>query len=625
MRLASRGGGGLALGAFRPAPRFRQSTRRWVVASVSAAPSSFPEEAKAVSSSQTVSVTFVDPNGEGSVIHAQGQVGQSIMEVAKAHGVEIHGACGGKLQCATCHVIMEHQQFERLPPIGVREQDLLDTTFTLTETSRLGCQVKLRPDMEGMRLTLPDASAKGSHRMSLDQPRPKVSTSWTDVPASMPSLRKKSMTPTELLGRFQTVNGRTTASEQAAATASGMSQQSGQSAEAQLLTEELATQKRLAAHLESEIRQLRYKLASAGEEKSCSSGGGSCSSSSGGTEGARKSADAGSQKKPKEAISEKSAEADGGEEAEIEKAKAQLQRTRVDGAKLAGKVSFADIIGLDSAKQALHEALLWPAMADPSLFSGVRSQMRGLLLYGPPGCGKTMLARAAAAELCNHAAFFHVQPGDIMSKFYGDSQIRVLALQELVREASPAVVFFDEVDTLLSSRDASGIAEHHRATTNALLAWMDGFATNEQDERVFFLGATNRPEAIDEAALRRFGAAAEVAAPSEEARCALLRYLVSSKAAEQGHLADMEEDDLMVVAKRTQGFSLADVDRLVRNSFLEVLRQLPAPGIQPGLKPSHLPPVKLQHFEAVLAGQGGTGTAALSALLEKQAQKRRAA
>jgi SpoVK/Ycf46/Vps4 family AAA+-type ATPase len=281
-------------------------------------------------------------------------------------------------------------------------------------------------------------------------------------------------------------------------------------------------------------------------------------------------------------------------------------------------VGFSDIIGLEAAKQALREAILWPAVAHPTLFAGVRGNPRGLLLYGPPGCGKTMLARAAATELQGHAAFFRVRAGDVMSKFYGESQRRVQALEELVQEAAPAVVFLDEVDTLLGSRDAGSLAEHHRATTNALLAWMDGFGTG--DERVFFLGATNRAEAIDEAALRRFGDASEVGRPSEESRLALLKHLICEKAAAEGHMASMSDADLRDVAQRTDNYSLADVDRLVRRAFLEVLRSLPPPGIRPGLTPADVPPVTPEHFQIAIAAS--TGTSGLSAMLKERAEKR---
>jgi len=265
----------------------------------------------------------------------------------------------------------------------------------------------------------------------------------------------------------------------------------------------------------------------------------------------------------------------------------------------------------------MGEAILWPAVAHPTLFTGVRGNPRGLLLYGPPGCGKTMLARAAATELDGHASFFHVRAGDIMSKFYGEPQRRVQALEELVQEAAPAVVFLDEVDTLLGSRDAGSVAEHHRATTNALLAWMDGFGTG--DERIFFLGATNRAEAIDEAALRRFGEASEVASPSEAARLALLEHLIRQKAAPEGHMASLSDGDLVDVAQRTENYSLADVDGLVRRAFLEVLRQLPG-GVRAGLSPADVPPVTLEHFQSALAASAGTS--ALSAMLKTRAEKR---
>jgi SpoVK/Ycf46/Vps4 family AAA+-type ATPase len=232
-----------------------------------------------------------------------------------------------------------------------------------------------------------------------------------------------------------------------------------------------------------------------------------------------------------------------------------------------------------------------------------------------------MLARAAAAELGDRAAFFHVRPGDVMSKFYGESQRRVQALEELVQEAAPSVVFLDEVDSLVGSRDANGVAEHHRATTNALLAWMDGFGTG--DERVFFLGATNRPEAIDEAALRRFGEAAEVEAPCVEARKDLLRHLVFETAAADGHRAEVADEELQAIAEKTEGFSLADVDRLVRRTFLSVLRELPGTGVRAGLRPADVPPVTSAHFDAALAETNGS-TSALREMLKKRAKTRAA-
>jgi len=536
-----------------------------------------PGMPRALDGSQVVTVHFVDPNCGGLPLRktVQAPVGSSIVDVAKEHGVNILAACGQKLQCATCHVILRKPMFDLLPPKGVREEDLLESTFTLTSTSRLGCQVRLTPELDGIECTLPDSAAKGSVRMTVEQPRPLVRPQFTGVPAVAP---RPLRTP---------------------AGAGGSEANADSARQLELLHQQLAEQQNLAARLESELRQIRAKSESASRSNGMS-GGKPSTGKNEETEAAGTSSGA--------------SEGDEG----LAKVKAELQATQVDVSSMRRRASFEDVIGLEDAKQSLREALIWPAVADPKLFAGVRGSPRGILLYGPPGCGKTMLARAAAVELQGRAAFFHVRPGDIMSKFYGESQRRVQAMEELVKEASPAVVFLDEVDTLLGSRDSGGVAEHHRATTNALLAWMDGFGTG--DELVFFLGATNRPEAIDEAALRRFGDAAEVGAPSEEARLALLRHLVLERAAAEGHRAAITEADLEAVANRTEGFSLADVDRLVRRAFLEVVRQLPPPGVRPGLAPADVPPAELVHFEAAL--DNASGTSALRDMLRKKAKSR---
>merc|ERR1719265_1575794 len=128
-----------------------------------------PRAADIDNEAKMVTVHFVDPNQLGSPRQTiQAPVGATIVDVAKAHGVDIHAACNQQLQCATCHVILQPDVYNRLNPPGVRENDLLDMTYTLTSTSRLGCQVKLTEELDGIECTLPSLRAKGSVRMSLD-------------------------------------------------------------------------------------------------------------------------------------------------------------------------------------------------------------------------------------------------------------------------------------------------------------------------------------------------------------------------------------------------------------------------------------------------------------------------
>jgi len=531
---------------------------------VNGAVESATERQPASSVQKMVTVHFLDPNVEGIPRRQtfQAPVGSSIVDVAKEHGIDIHAACGQKLQCATCHVILEKPFFELLHKPGVREEDLLDSTFTLTSTSRLGCQVRLSPELDGIQCTLPDNGSKGNVRMSMEQHRPRVRMQLPGTPAVAPPISSTSST-------------------------------SSRTSELGEIHQELENQRNLSARLESELRQIR----AAALQKETSRGGKDGGAASNATDSSGQSTDE--------------------DKDDLAKLKADLQSTRIDVARMGRRASFKDVIGLDEAKTALKEAIIWPALADPALFSGVRGGPKGLLLYGPPGCGKTMLARAAAVELDERASFFHVRPGDVMSKFYGESQRRVQALEELVKEASPAIVFLDEVDSLLGSRDGGNVAEHHRSTTNALLAWMDGFGTG--DERVFFLGATNRAEAIDEAALRRFGEAAEVGAPCAKARLALIRHLVEEKATADGHRASLSVEDMQAVSEKTEGYSLADVDRLIRKAFLQVIRELAE--VEPGLHPKDVPDVTLAHFESAIAAS--SGTSALREMLKKRAEKRK--
>ena len=227
------------------------------------------------------------------------------------------------------------------------------------------------------------------------------------------------------------------------------------------------------------------------------------------------------------------------------------------------EVHWEDVAGLDVAKAALKEAVVYPFLR-PDLFSGLREPARGMLLFGPPGTGKTMLARAVATE--SRSTFFAISSSSLTSKWLGESEKLVRALFALAKALAPSIIFFDEIDSLLSSR--GGSSEHEstrRIKTEFLIQWSDlqraaaGKVQTEKEKqegdasRVLVLAATNMPWAIDEAARRRFVRRQYIPLPEDHVRATQLRTLLGH----QKH--NLNDDDIQVLVALTDGTSSGTV------------------------------------------------------------------
>ena len=228
-------------------------------------------------------------------------------------------------------------------------------------------------------------------------------------------------------------------------------------------------------------------------------------------------------------------------------------------------ISLKDIAGLEIAKQTLREAIVLPLMR-PDLFSGARKPWKGILLFGPPGCGKTLLAKATAAEV--EATFFNVSASSIISKWLGESEKLVKQLFELADEKQPSIIFIDEVDALAGAR--GGEHDAMRRVKTELLTSMDGLSSSETD-RIVTVGATNMPESIDGAFRRRFERRIYIPLPDLPARSAI--FLFNTRGVELAEDADFE-----VLAEITDGYSGSDIAMVCREAVMTPIRELDMAG-----------------------------------------------
>ncbi len=228
-----------------------------------------------------------------------------------------------------------------------------------------------------------------------------------------------------------------------------------------------------------------------------------------------------------------------------------------------GTLTLDDVGDMVEVKAALTEAVLWP-LNYPDTFArlGV-APPRGMLLYGPPGCGKTFLVKAIAGS--GQANVLSVKGAELLSKWVGESERAVRELFRRARESAPAIVFLDEVDALAPVRGQSTDGGTTDRVVASLLTELDGV---ESLRDVVVIGATNRPDLVDPAMLRPGRLERLVYAPPPDAEA---RALILAAAAKTVPLAD--DVDLDEVGRRTDGYSAADCAALVREAALTAMRE----------------------------------------------------
>ncbi|KAD4178393.1 hypothetical protein E3N88_26984 [Mikania micrantha] len=225
-------------------------------------------------------------------------------------------------------------------------------------------------------------------------------------------------------------------------------------------------------------------------------------------------------------------------------------------------VTFADIGALSEIKESLQELVMLP-LRRPDLFvGGLLKPCRGILLFGPPGTGKTMLAKAIANEA--GASFINVSMSTITSKWFGEDEKNVRALFTLAAKVSPTIIFVDEVDSMLGSRSKGGEHEAMRKIKNEFMTHWDGLLSEKQ---ILVLAATNRPFDLDEAIIRRFERRIMVGLPSVEQREMIMRTLLSKESVVEGL-------DFRELANMTEGFSGSDLKNLCTTAAYRPVREL---------------------------------------------------
>ena len=226
-------------------------------------------------------------------------------------------------------------------------------------------------------------------------------------------------------------------------------------------------------------------------------------------------------------------------------------------------VKFSDIIGMNDMKQTLYEIIIVPQIR-PDFFTGIRKPQRGILLFGPPGTGKTMIAKAIASE-CK-STFFNISASSLTSKWVGESEKTVKSLFKIAYKKVPSIIFIDEIDSILSKRSENENEATKRLKTEFLIQF-DGLGSNT-NAKLLVIAATNRPMDLDEALLRRLPKRVYCGPLDEDGRFEFIKKVINRVE------TNLSDDDIREIAKKTNDYSNSDLMELCREAAYQPVREL---------------------------------------------------